>query len=124
MLAVGHEPARERESLEIESFRGKQRITDEVRDDPLDELVEGACLPLQRRIAAVRPDASAPEVGLQRMEHLSPIAVLADGEAGSDLPSHRERRPRSDRDREATFSIGVAGDVGREELATDQRAGV
>src|SRR5947209_8704204 len=40
MSAVGHEPADERKPLEIEVFRGKQRMTDEVRHDPPDEIVE------------------------------------------------------------------------------------
>ena len=61
MLAVGHEPTDERESFEVALFRGQQRISNKVRDDPLDELVELARLPLQRLVAAVRPDASAPE---------------------------------------------------------------
>ena len=78
MLAVGHEPADERESFEIALFRGQQRKTDEMRDNSLDKFVELACLPLQRLVAAVRPDASAPEVRLDRMKHLGTITVLAD----------------------------------------------
>ena len=47
-----------------ELFPGQQREAHEVWDDSLDEVVELARLPLQRLVAAVRPDASAPEVGL------------------------------------------------------------
>jgi hypothetical protein len=58
------------------------------------------------------------------MEHLGAVSVLADGEARPHLPSDRERRPRRDGDGEPAFAVGVTGDVRREELATDQRAGV
>src|SRR6185437_10764066 len=104
-------------------FRGEQRMTDEMWNHPLDELVDLAGLPLQRLVAAVRPDASAPEVGLQRVEHLGALSVLADGEAGPHLPTDRERCTRCDRDGEAAFAVGIPRDVRREELATDQRAG-
>jgi hypothetical protein len=63
MLAVYHVPADERKSLEIEVLRREERMTDEVRDDPPDEIVELARLPLQRLVTAVRPDASAPADG-------------------------------------------------------------
>ena len=124
MLAVGHELTDGRESFEVQPFRGQQRIGLEVRDDTPDELIELACFPLQRLVAAVRPDASASEVSLQRVEHLGAVSVLADGEARPHLPSHLERRPRCDGNGEAAFAVGVAGDVRREELATGQRAGV
>src|SRR5438094_1724864 len=124
MLAVGHEPADERETFEVELLRREQRISDEVRDDAPDEIVESPRLPLERPIAAIGPDASAPEVRLQRMQYLGAISVLADGEAGPHLPSHEQLRSRRDGDGEAAFSVGIPGDIRREELATAPGAGV
>ena len=61
-------------------------------DHSLDQVVELARFPLQRFVAAVRADASASEVGLQRVQHLGAVSVLADGEARPHLPPNRERR--------------------------------
>src|SRR3954471_15494177 len=122
--SVDHPKTDDGETLEVELFRGQQRITDEVRDDPLDDLVELARLPFQRLVTAVRPDASASEVVLQRVEHFGAIPVLTDGEARPHLPTDRECCARCDRDGEAAFAVGITRDVRRKELATDYRAGV
>ena len=75
--------------------------------------------------ASVWSDASASEVRLDRMKHLGAITVLADGEAWPHLPAHEQRGSWSDGDGEATFAVGVSGDVRREKLATVvPRAGV
>ena len=77
MLALGHEPADERRSFEIELLRGQQRVTNEVRDDPLDEIIELARLHfnvLSLRSGRMLPH---PKLGLQRVEHLGSISVLA-----------------------------------------------
>ncbi len=87
-------------------------------------VLEPARLPLQRPVAPIRPDASASEQLLDRVQHLGAVSVLADGETGSHLPSHPELRPGRDGDGEAPFSVDVAGDVRREELATAVGAGV
>ena len=83
-----------------------------------DDVVEATRFPLQRLVAPIRPDASASKVRLKLVKHLGPISVLADGEARPHLPTCPQLAPRRDRDGEAPFSVGVAGDVRREELAT------
>ena len=92
--------------------------------DALEEILETACLPLESLIAAIRPDAPAPEIDLQRVKHLGAISVLADGKAWPHLPARNELRSWRDGNCEAAFTVRVAGDVCREELATEPRAGV
>src|SRR5438105_2901929 len=113
-----------RESFEVQALSGQQRISLEVRNHALQEILKPTRLPLQRAVAAIRSNVSASEVVLNRIEDLGPIAVLTDGEAGPHLPSRHELCPRRDRDGEAAFSVDITGDVGREELATVPRAGV
>ena len=119
-----HQPADGGEALEVVALAGEERVPLEVREDALEEVLEPPRLPLDGAVAPVRPDASAPEVRLDRKEHLGPIPVLTDREARPHLPTRQERRPWRDRDREAAFPVDIAGDVDREELATVQRAGV
>jgi hypothetical protein len=95
-----------------------------VGNDPLEEILEVTCLPLESLVAAIRPDASAPELDLQRVKHLGAISVLADGKAWPHLPTRDELRSWRDGNHEAAFTVRVAGDVHREELATEPRAGV
>src|SRR5262249_32709703 len=102
----------------------QQRVRHEVRDHALEDVLEATRLPLQRPVAAVRPDAPAPEMGPQRVQHLGSISVLADGEARPHLPSDPELRTPRDGDGEAAFAGDVSGDVRREELATVPGAGV
>ena len=124
MRAACHQPADEREPFEVEPLTGHQRVPDEVRNDPLKQILESSRLLFHGLVAAVRPDASAPEVGLKRMKHLGSVAVLADGEARPHLPSRSKLRSRRDGDGEASFSVGITGDICREELATVPGAGV
>ena len=58
------QPADGGETLEIELFSRQQRIRLEVRDHAAEEILEPTRLPLQRLVAAIRPDASASELGL------------------------------------------------------------
>ena len=95
-----------------------------MRDHAREDVLETPRLPLERLIAAVRPDASAPEVVLNQLKHFGPISVLADREARPHLPSGYELRSWRDGDGEATLSVNVSGDVGRKELATVSGAGV
>jgi hypothetical protein len=85
MLPLGREPTNEGKTLEVELLARQQRIRDEV-SHPVDELVKPAGLPHERPIAAIGPDAPAPEVGLQHMKHLCPISVLMNREAGASPP--------------------------------------
>ena len=90
-----------------------------------EEILEPARFPLERPVAAIGSDASASEVRFDRLKHLGAITVLADGEAWPHLPAHEQRGSRGNGDGEATFAVGVSGNVRREELATaTARAGV
>jgi hypothetical protein len=124
MSSGAHVSTYDGEALEIVAFPGKQRIADEVRNDPLEDVIEPACFPLHRSIAAIRPDAPAPEIRRDRVNDFGPISILADREAWPHLPAHRELGSRRDGHGEATFSVDITGDIGREELATATRAGV
>jgi hypothetical protein len=124
MLAVSHQSADSREALEVESFAWQQRVTLEMRDHVLEDVLETTGLPLERLVAAVRPDASASEVRLNQLKYFGPVSVLTDRKARPHFPPHSERRPRRDGNREAAFSVDEAGDVGRKELATVSGAGV
>ena len=44
-------------------------------NDALEKILEAARLPLESLIAAIRPDAPAPEIDLQRVKHLGAICV-------------------------------------------------
>ena len=111
-------------TLEVEALSRQQRVTLEVREHALEHVLEPACFPLESLVAPVRPDASAPKLGLNELKDFGPIPVLADREAGPHLPPDRKLRSRGDGNGEAAFSVDVAGDVGREELATVSGAGV
>ena len=95
-----------------------------MRDHAREDVLESPRLPLQRLVAAIRPDAPASEIRLNELKHLGPVSVLADREAWPHLPSNRELGARRDGNGEAPLSVDVAGDVGREELATVSGAGV
>src|SRR2546429_4290579 len=96
----------------------------EVGDHVREDVLEATCFPLERLVTAIRPDASASEMCLNQLKHLGPVSILADREAWPHLPPHRKLRSRRDGAGEATLSVDVTGDVGREELATVSGAGV
>jgi hypothetical protein len=112
------------EAFEIVTLSRLKRIADEVWDDAPEEILEPSGFPLHRSIAAIGTNASASEVRGDRVNDFGPVSVLADREAWPHFPSRGELRSRRDGNCEATFSVDVAGDVGREELATVARAGV
>ena len=124
MSSLPHQFTDSGESLEVASLAREEPVTLEVRDDPLDDVVEPARLPLDRLVAPIGSDAPASEVRGDCVNDLGSISVLTDREAGPHLPSDRERRPRRDGNGEAPFSVDVSGDICREELATVARAGV
>jgi hypothetical protein len=82
-----------------------------MRDHTPEEILEPARFPLESSIAAVRTDASAPEVSLYGVKHLGAISVLADGKAWPHLPSHEQSRSWRDGYGEAAFAVDVTGDV-------------
>src|SRR5439155_14225386 len=86
------------EQLEVAPLAGLQRIFTEVRDDRAQDGRETSRLPLEREVTAVGPEVPAPEVLLNRQEHLAAVTVLADRHAGPDLPTDSESRTRRDRD--------------------------
>ena len=61
-----------------------------MRDHAAEEILEPACLPLERPVAAVGADRSAPERRFDQLKHLGSITVLADGEAWPHLPAHEQ----------------------------------
>ncbi len=60
---------------------------------------------------AVRFDRSAPESTANQLEHLSPVAVLADMELRDELKPDPTGCVPLNRDREASFSVDVTSDV-------------
>jgi hypothetical protein len=111
MPAARHRLTTGGEQLEVVPLSREQRILDEVRDDSLEEESEAARLPLHGLVAPVGPDRAAIEIVLDRQEHFGAVAVLADRQARSHLPTDSKSRPRGDRKREASLSIYVSGDV-------------
>src|SRR5438270_1883212 len=125
MRTAGHQPADGCEPFEVVPLARQERKTLEVRNDTVEDVLEPPRLPLEGLVASVGPDASAPEIRLDRMKHLGPISVLTDREARPHLPPQEQRGSRSNGNGEAAFSVDVPGDVDREELTTVvPRAGV
>src|SRR4051794_29186967 len=96
MRAGCHQMADGRESFEVVLLARKERVLLEVRHDTLEDVLEPACLPLERLVAPIGSDASAAEERFDRMKDLGPISVLTDREARPHLPSRAECLPRSD----------------------------
>src|SRR5207253_11403052 len=75
------------------------------------------CLPLanyehQRPVAlAIRLDVATAEPVADQLEHLCPVAVLADMELRNELKPDTTRAVALHRDREASFSVDVPCDV-------------
>jgi hypothetical protein len=77
------------------------------------------------RSLRVGPQGPAREVLLNRQPHFVAVAVLADRHARPDLPADSESRAWRDRDREASLTVDVSGDVRRKiHLALCSRARV
>ena len=112
------------EPFEVKSLPRHEWIPLEVGNHVTDEVVEATRFPLERLVTPVGSDASASEVGMYDVKHLGAISILADREAWPHFPSHEQRRPWGDGNCEAPFSVGITGDVRREELATVPGAGV
>ncbi len=113
MLSSIHAFTDRSERIEVHMLPGLQRIASEVRDDPIDEERKASNLPLHRLVASVGPERAAPEVPLDRQQDLGAVSVLADRDARPYLPADDERRPRGDRDREASLTVDESGDVRR-----------
>ena len=100
------------ELLEVRLFRREQRITFEEGDDAFQEVVAVPHHEDQGPIAStVRPHASATQPRLDQLEHLSPVAVLADVELRDELKPDAASRIALHRDRETAFSVDVTRDV-------------
>src|SRR4051812_48229961 len=92
MRAIRHTSADRCETFEVVPLARHQRVRLEVRDDALENILETPGPPLQRLVAAVGSDASAPEVRVYRMKHLGSISILAHREARPHLPSDEQLR--------------------------------
>ena len=66
------------EAFEVTALARHQRIADEVRNDPIEDVLEPACFPLHRSIAAVRTDAPASKLRGDRVNDLGSISVPGD----------------------------------------------
>jgi hypothetical protein len=86
MLTFCHQSTDGGEMLEVALLTGHERPTFEVWNDLLEEILETARFPLERVVAPVWADASAPEQRLNRIQHLGSVSVLADGEASAAPP--------------------------------------
>ena len=78
MSSVTHLFADDHEAFEITALPRHQRIANEVRNDPVEDVLESARLPLHRSIAAIRTDAPASEVRGDRVNDLGSVSVLAE----------------------------------------------
>src|SRR3954453_21001999 len=87
VLTSSHRLTDEGEELEVLLLAGQKRVSPEMRKDPIQDRTETANLPLHRLVAAIRSDRAAAEVLLQHAQNLRPVAVLADRDAWSDLPT-------------------------------------
>ena len=94
MLTSRHSFADLCEELKVASFAGLQWIAPEVRDDHRQDHRETSYLPLERLIAAVRPQGAAVEVTLESQQYFTAIAVLADRQTWPDLSADTQCRSR------------------------------
>src|SRR6266508_2356020 len=114
MLSSGHAFADVREEFEVHLFPGSQRISTEVRNDPIDEKRKAPNLPLQCPIASVGSQGPASEVPLDLQQNLIAVSVLADRNARSHLPPDQQRWSRCDRHSKASLTVDVSRDVRRQ----------
>ena len=101
------------ELLEVLLLRGQQRRGLEERDDTLEQVDALSHDEHDRSVSAsVRLDVAAiAKPPADDLQHLSPVAVLADMEFGYQLIAGLARRIPVYDDREASFSIDVTRDV-------------
>src|ERR1700694_681058 len=81
MIASSHEPADSGKELEVPLLTGAHRVTLEMRDHSIDQVVDASHLELDRLVAPIRANRPASEVILDIQEHFSAVRVLADGKA-------------------------------------------
>ncbi len=100
------------ELLEVLLLRREQRIALEERNDALEQVFAVTHHEDECSIAlAVRLDVAAPESSANQLEHLSPVAVLADVELRDKLKPDSTGAIALHRNREASFSVDVTRDV-------------
>jgi hypothetical protein len=75
VLAIEHSTADLVEQLNVTLLPQTPRVAAKVREDTVHDQSEASHLPLERVVAAVRPERSAPEVSQDLFENLSAIAV-------------------------------------------------
>ena len=109
-----HTLADVRERFEVFPFAREQRVRLKVRNHRGIEEWKASHLPLHRLVAAIRPECATPEVPLDLQQHLDAVAVLADRDTWTDLPSDPKFGSWGDRYRKATLTVDVSGDIRRE----------
>ena len=100
------------ELLEVRLLAREHGVAFEERHDAIEEVAALAHDEHQGPISStVGLDVSASESTPDQLEHLSPVAVLADMELGDELITDATTRVALHRDREASFSVDVTRDV-------------
>ena len=100
------------ELLEVRLLRREHWVSLEEGDHPPEQVVAIPNDEHERTIvSAVRSDRTAAEPVADQLEHLSPVAVLADMELRNELIPDPAGRVALNRDRETSFSIDVTRDV-------------
>src|SRR5436190_15747027 len=100
------------ELAKVRLFRREQRDAFKEWNDAIQKRLALANYEHQRSVAlAIRLDVATAEPVANQLEHLSPVAVLADMKLRNELKSDTARAVALHRDREAPFSVDVPCDV-------------
>ena len=113
MLAYEHSAADLVKQLEITLPTGSERIPPKVWEHAIHDHGEASHLPLERVIAAVRPERPAPEVSRYFFENLGAVTVLADRQARPRLPANAQRSAWREGDRKASLTVDVSRQIRR-----------
>ena len=113
MFAVVHQLHDRGERLEVVPFAGQQRVLSEERNDPHREGGDASRFVFQRPVGSIGPDRAVTEGPLEELQDFGAVAVLADREAGSDVPAEPVSRAAVEGHCEAAFAVRVAREVRR-----------
>jgi hypothetical protein len=112
MVTMSHSSDDASELLEVRLLRRQKRVVLEEWNHALEQRPAVSHHEDECPIAlAVRFDVATTEPAADQLEHLSPVAVLADVELGNELKPDATGAIALHRDREASFSVHVSRDV-------------
>src|ERR1700730_9208377 len=123
MLSSFDEPTDCCECLEVFSLTGHQWVSLEVRYHRGQQAGQVAHLVLEGLVAPIWSESTAPEVGANDRQYLSPVSILADRETGPHFPSHTQLPAWRERDCEATLAIDVSRYIRRDVHQSCRRVG-